>query len=54
MAGCLETIDVCIWRKFVFISVVVIVGVCVNVCCVAAVVKDIFLALDCLICCMFV
>ena len=25
MARCLETIDVCIWRKFVFMSVVVIV-----------------------------
>ena len=25
MARCIETIDVCIWRKFVFMSVVVIV-----------------------------
>ena len=25
MARCLQTIDVCIWRMFVFISVVVIV-----------------------------
>ena len=25
VAGCLETIDVCIWRMFVFISVVVTV-----------------------------
>ena len=25
VARCLETIDVCIWRKFVFMSVVVIV-----------------------------
>ena len=34
-------IDVCIWRMFVFISVVVTVwGVCGNVCCVAAVVKE--------------
>ena len=47
VARCLETIDVCIWRTFVFMSVVVIVcvwgggvGVCGNVCCVAAVVKD--------------
>ena len=37
----LETIDVCIWRMFVFMSVVVTVwGVCGNVCCVAAVVKN--------------
>ena len=38
VSGCLETIDVCIWRMFVFMSVVV--GVCGNVCCVASVVKD--------------
>ena len=47
---CLETIDVCIWRMFVFMSVVVTVwGVCCgNVCCVAAVVKNsVFLALEC-------
>ena len=37
---CLETIAVCIWSMFVFMSVVVIVwGVCGNIC-VAAVVKD--------------
>ena len=36
VAKCIKTIDVCIWRMFVFISVVV-TG---NVCCVAAVVKD--------------
>ena len=43
----IETIDVCIWRMFVFMSVVVTVcGVCGNVCCVAAVVKDsVFLSL---------
>ena len=42
VARCLETIDVCIWRMFVFMFVVVIVllGVCGNVCCVAAIVKD--------------
>ena len=41
VARCLETIDVCIWRMFVFMSVVVTVwGVCGNVCCVAAVVKN--------------
>ena len=28
VARCLETIDVCIWRMFVFMSVVVTVGVC--------------------------
>ena len=38
---CLETIDVCIWCMFVFMSVVVtVLGVCGNVCCVAAVVKN--------------
>ena len=47
VARCLETIYVCIWHIFVFMSVVVTVwGVCGNVCCVAAVVKNsIFLAL---------
>ena len=44
VARCLETIDVCIWRMFVFMSVVVTVcgggGVCGNVCCVAAVVNN--------------
>ena len=35
-----ETIDVCIWCMFVFMSVVVNVWVCGNVCCVASVVKD--------------
>ena len=43
VARCLETIDVCIWRMFVFMSVVV----CGNVCCVAAIVKDSVLALEC-------
>ena len=38
-----------IWRMFVFMSVVVTVwGVCGNVCCVTAVVKNsVFLALEC-------
>ena len=36
----LETIDVCIWRMFVFMSVAVIVWGLKNVCCVAAVVND--------------
>ena len=41
VARCLETIDVCIRRIFVLMYVVVIVwGVCWNVCCVAAVVKE--------------
>ena len=40
LARCLETMDVCIWRMFVFMTVLVIVWVCVNVCCVAGVVKD--------------
>ena len=39
VARCLETIDVCIWRMFVFMYVVV-TGVCGNVCCVAAVVEN--------------
>ena len=38
VARCPETIDVCIWCMFVFVSVVVTFGV--NVCCVAAVVKN--------------
>ena len=29
VARCLETIDVCIWRMFVFMSVIVTVGMCV-------------------------
>ena len=40
VARCLETIDVFIWRMFVFMSVVVIVGVCGTVCYVADIVKD--------------
>ena len=50
VARCIETIDVCIWRMFVFMSVVATVwaGVCGKVCCVAAVVKNsVFLALEC-------
>ena len=43
VAKCIETINVCIWRIFVFMSVVVLVwGVFSNICCVAAVIKDIF------------
>ena len=40
VARCLKTIEICIWRMFVFMSVVVIVWVCGNVCCVPAVVED--------------
>ena len=41
VAGCLETIDVCIWRMSVFMSVVVTVWGSVGMsCCVAAVVKN--------------
>ena len=40
MARYLETIDVCIWCMFVFMSVVVIVWGSGNVCCVAGIVKD--------------
>ena len=40
---CLETIDVCIWRMFYFyVCCSDCVGVCGNVCCVAAVVKNSF------------
>ena len=44
VARCLETIDVCIWRMFVFMSVVVTVW---GVCSVAAVIEDSVLALEC-------
>ena len=48
VASCLETKDVCIWRMFVFIYVVVSVwGVCGNVCCVSAIANDSVLALEC-------
>ena len=41
VARCLETIDVCIWRMFDFcVCCSDSVGVCGNVCCVAAVVKN--------------
>ena len=40
VARCLETIDICIWRMLIFMSVVVIVWGSGNVCSVAAVVKD--------------
>ena len=47
VARCLETIDVCIWRMFVFyVCCSDCVGVCGNVCSVAAVVKNsVFLSL---------
>ena len=41
VARCLETIKICIWRMFVFMSVVVIVwGSVGKFLCVGAVVKD--------------
>ena len=40
VARCLETIDVCIWRMFFLCCCSDCVGVCGNVCCVAAVVKN--------------
>ena len=40
VSRCLETIDVCKWRKFVYVCCSDCVGVCGKVCCVAAVVKD--------------
>ena len=58
VARCLKTIDVCIWHMLVFMSVVVTVweGVCGNVCCVAAVVKDCVFshARSVEVCCMLV
>ena len=32
VARCLETIDVCIWRKFIFMSVIVTVWWSVGIC----------------------
>ena len=40
VAGCIETIDVCIWRMLFYVCCSDCVGICGNVCCVAAVVKD--------------
>ena len=37
---CLLWLDRCIWCMFVFMSVVVTVWVCRNVCCVTVVVKE--------------
>ena len=42
VARCLETIDVCIWRMFVLRCCSDYVGVCGNVCCVAAVLNIFF------------
>ena len=51
MARCLDTIDVCIWRVFVFVSVVVTLWGSVGM--LAAVVKDsVIYSLG--VCCMFV
>ena len=43
----LETIDVCIWRMFIFMSVLVTVWGFVGRFCVAAVVEDGVLASEC-------
>ena len=49
VARCLQTIVVCIWHKFIFMSIVVTVGFCGNVCCVVAIVKDsVIFALECM------
>ena len=40
VARCLKTIDVCIWRMFVFMSVVATVRGLWDVCCITAVVKN--------------
>ena len=47
VARCLGTIYVCIWHMFVFMSIVVTVWGLWDVCCVAAVVKNSVLALEC-------
>ena len=47
VARCLETIYVCIWSMFVFMSVAETVWVSMDVCCIVAVVKDSVLALEC-------
>ena len=53
VARCIETIYVCIWHMFVLCSDCV--GVCGNVCCVAAVVKIAFFKpWRVEVCCMFV
>ena len=53
---CLETIDVCIMEHVCFyVCCSDCVGVCGNVCCVAAIVKDsVFLPWCVEVCCMFV
>ena len=49
VARCLETIDVCEWRMFIYGCCSDYVGICGNVCCVAGVVQDsVFLTLECL------
>ena len=52
VARCIETIDVCIWHMFYFyVCCSDCVGVCWNVCCVGAVVKNsVFLSLGVLKC----
>ena len=53
VARCLEKIDVCIWRMFVFMSVVVTVWGSVGIfCCVVAVLEDSVLAWSCRCSCM--
>ena len=42
VARCLETIDVCIWRMFVYVCCSDCVGVCGNVCCVRPLLKIVF------------
>ena len=61
VARCLETIGVCIWRTFIYIILLYYgccsdcVGVCGNVCCVAAVVKNsVFYPWSIEVCCVFV
>ena len=42
VARCLETIDVSIWCMFVYVCCSDCVGVCENVCCVAAIENSVF------------
>ena len=53
VARCLKTINVCIWHMLFYVCCSDCVGVCGNVCCVAAVVENSgFLSIE--VCCLCV
>ena len=54
VSRCIETIDVCIWHMFVLMSVVVTVGVCGDVCCLAGINEVFFSPWSVEVCCMLV